>query len=80
MKTRTIDKKLAYTLLCVATSESDTKEMLLIDDELLSMLVTSLLRVDVELVSPGSESEYLPEDYRPPMVTNLGVQQGTLDH
>jgi len=62
--------KIAYKLSCVATSESDAKEMLLIDDELLSMSATSLLRVDVELVSPGSESEYLPEAYRPLYMSN----------
>ena len=57
--------KSAYKISCVATSESNAKEMLFLDDGMLSMSATSLLRVDLVQVSPGSESEYLPEVYKP---------------
>ena len=47
------------------TSESSAKEMLSINEELLSLLATFLLNVNVASASPGSESEYLPDAYRP---------------
>lgn len=57
--------KSAYKISCVATSESNAKEILSLDEGLLSLSATSLLRVDLISVSPGSESEYLPEVYKP---------------
>lgn len=48
----------------MATSESNAKEMLSLDEELLALSATSLLTANV-LLSPGSESEYLPDVYKP---------------
>ena len=56
---------IGYKLECVVTSESSAKEMLSINEELLSLLATFLLNVDVASESSGSESEYLPDAYRP---------------
>mmetsp|Transcript_39689 Transcript_39689/g.119254 ORF Transcript_39689/g.119254 Transcript_39689/m.119254 type:complete len:331 (-) Transcript_39689:77-1069(-) len=54
-----------YKLSCLATAEPDAKALLGMDDGLLEMTATSVLDIDVSKTSSGSESEYLPDSYRP---------------
>jgi hypothetical protein len=64
LPTLTIDEK--YKLASIGTSESDSLELLSMDDDdLIAMSGASLLRVDVKSVGSGSESEYIPDVYKP---------------
>jgi len=52
-------------IICFATAEQDMKDLLNMDESLLSMTGTSYVNVDVSETMPGSGSEYLPDSYRP---------------
>lgn len=54
-----------YKLTCVATSEPDAKALLEMDRGLVEMTATSMLEVDVSPTDPGSDSDYLPDSYKP---------------
>jgi hypothetical protein len=54
-----------YHLVSIATVESDAKELLQQDDDIISMSGCSMLNVNVQRVSPGQESEFMPEVYQP---------------
>uniref|UniRef100_A0A7R9W4N0 Uncharacterized protein n=1 Tax=Pseudictyota dubia TaxID=2749911 RepID=A0A7R9W4N0_9STRA len=57
--------KPGYKITCVATAEPDAKALLEMDRSLLEMTATSLLEVDVSETSAGSDSNYLPDSYKP---------------
>ena len=52
-------------LASVASVEPDAMELLSVDEELVAMSATSVLYVDIKMISPGSESEYIPDVYKP---------------
>ena len=54
-----------YQLVSVGTVESDAKELLNMDDDLIAMSATSLLNVEVKSIAPGGESEWIPAVYAP---------------
>ena len=54
-----------YKLVSVGTVESDARELLYLDDDLLALSATSVLSVDVSRIAPGKESEYIPDVYSP---------------
>jgi hypothetical protein len=47
-------------LVSVGTAEPDAMELLSFDEDLIAMSATSLLDIDVEMIAPGSQSEYIP--------------------
>jgi hypothetical protein len=55
----------SYKLVCFATAEPDAEELLRLDEGLVSMSGTSVLSVNVSSISPGSESDFLPDAYKP---------------
>lgn len=54
-----------YKLLCVATAEPDAEELLEMDEGLVQMTATSVMKVAVVPTASGSDSEYLPASYVP---------------
>ncbi|GFH47163.1 hypothetical protein CTEN210_03638 [Chaetoceros tenuissimus] len=54
-----------YKLVSVATVESDAKELMTMDEDLIALSATSVLKVDVTRIAPGSKSEYMPNVYKP---------------
>ena len=54
-----------YQLASIGTSGSDSLELLSMGDELIALSGSSLLRVDVKPVASGSDSEYIPDVYKP---------------
>ena len=47
-------------LVSVGTAEPDAMDLLSLDEDLIAMSATSLLDIDVEMIAPGSQSEYIP--------------------
>ena len=47
-------------LVSVGTAEPDAMDLLSLDEDLIAMSATSLLDIDVEMITPGSQSEYIP--------------------
>jgi len=61
-------KTTPYEVVALATAEPDAHDLLSVDDnnEVLAMMsATSLMKVEVSHTSPGGESEYLPDAYKP---------------
>lgn len=54
-----------YHLVSIATVESDAIELLQQDDDIISMSGCSMLNVKVQRISPGKESEFMPQVYQP---------------
>jgi len=61
----TINHDEKYKLASIGTSGSNAFELLSSEDDLIAMSGSSLLRVDVKSVAAGSESEYIPDVYKP---------------
>ena len=60
-----IKNERGYKLLCVATAEPDAEKLIEMDEGLVQMTATSVMKVDVLPTASGSESEYLPASYKP---------------
>ena len=54
-----------YKIVCFATAEPDAEELLNLGDSLIALSATSVLKVDVSSTESGSESQYLPDAYKP---------------
>ena len=54
-----------YQLVSIATVESDAKELLQEDEDIISMSGCSMLNVHVQRIPPGKDSEFIPEVYQP---------------
>jgi hypothetical protein len=52
-------------LISIGTVEQDALELLDMGSSMLELSATSLLDVEVKFISPGSESEYIPDVYKP---------------
>jgi hypothetical protein len=59
------DGENGYKLVSVGTVDSDAKELLNLDTDLVAMSAASILKVEVTRIAPGSESEFMPEAYIP---------------
>ena len=55
----------------VLTAEPNAMEVLSLDNDLIAMSATSLLDVTITKVAPGSESEYIPNVYKPLYISNV---------
>lgn len=60
MPSPNIEKDEKITLVSVGTVEPDAMGLLSMDDDLVALSATSVLKVDVEIVAPGSKSQYIP--------------------
>ncbi len=57
-------------LVSVGTSEPDAMKVLGLDEDLIALSATSVLDVGIILVAPGSNSEYIPNVYKPLYIAN----------
>mmetsp|Transcript_3546 Transcript_3546/g.4694 ORF Transcript_3546/g.4694 Transcript_3546/m.4694 type:complete len:334 (-) Transcript_3546:49-1050(-) len=60
-----LKEKEKYKVISVATVESSASELLELDEDLIAMSASSVLEVDVQLIEPGSKSEFIPAVYKP---------------
>jgi len=60
-----VENENGYKLVSVGTVESDAKELLNLDNDLIALSAASVLKVNVLRIAPGGKSEFIPEAYFP---------------
>eukprot|EP00979_Chaetoceros_neogracilis_P006986 scaffold1434_cov133-Chaetoceros_neogracile.AAC.8 len=60
-----VEDENGYKLVSVGTVESDAKELLNLDNDLIALSAATVLKVKVLRIAPGGESEFIPDAYVP---------------